>query len=236
VLSVEVLVDGRPLPQIPANGATYVQAIASAEYSLRLQNHTPGRLAVALSVDGLGSIDARTTTAWRSTKWVLGPYESIVVDGWQVSTEAARHFYFTDERRSYAAWLGRTANIGVIEAVAFREQQPRLILRDRLQAPAKGDGAETRRAPAPGDTAKSGRQAEDYAATGIGRQVDNPVRQVHLRLERQPAAHLRIRYEYRQQLIQLGVLPPIGDKLERRERARGFEELELAPDPWAYDR
>src|SRR6267378_2676603 len=121
---VQVMVDGRPLEEYAARGRTYVQAIEGAEYELRIRNPLPVRVAVALSVDGLNSIDARHTTAWEASKWVIGPYQTIHISGWQVSSERARHFYFTTERDSYGAKLGQTANLGVISAVFFSERHP----------------------------------------------------------------------------------------------------------------
>jgi hypothetical protein len=74
------------------------------------------------------------------------------------------------------------------------------------------------------------------AATGIGRQVDHSVRRVRFDAERHPAAVLEVRYEYRDALVRLGVLPqPFArqdDPLRRRERARGFDDLDFAPDPY----
>ena len=40
-------------------------------------------VAVALSVDGLNTIDAKRTTSFDASKWILGPYETITLDGWQ---------------------------------------------------------------------------------------------------------------------------------------------------------
>src|SRR5213078_562122 len=94
--------------------------------SLRITNPTPYRVAVALSVDGLNTIDARHTDARSATKWVLGPYESTEISGWQVNDRTARSFFFTGERRSYGAALGQTENLGVIEAVFYRERRPRI--------------------------------------------------------------------------------------------------------------
>jgi hypothetical protein len=120
--SLEVLVDGRPLHELYGRGRSYVEAVAGREYSLRITKNTGRRVAIAVSVDGLNSIDARTTTPEAGAKWILGPYESIVLDGWQTSEALARHFYFTSEKRSYGAWLGKTANLGVIVAAVFRER------------------------------------------------------------------------------------------------------------------
>ena len=94
---VQVLVNGRPLEEYAARGRTYVEALEGAEYEVRIRNPLPVRVAVALSVDGLNSINARHTTAWLASKWVIGPYQTIHITGWQVSSERARHFYFTTE-------------------------------------------------------------------------------------------------------------------------------------------
>src|ERR671928_140632 len=122
--TVEVLVNGYPLEQYPARGRLYVEAVEGAEYALRIYNPLPERVAVALAVDGLNTIDARHTTARGASKWVIEAYGSITISGWQMSSTRARHFYFTTERDSYAAKLGRTEDLGVISAVFFRERRP----------------------------------------------------------------------------------------------------------------
>jgi hypothetical protein len=66
---------------------------------------------------------------------------------------------------------------------------------------------------------------EEYAATGIGRETAHPVQVVDLDLEDHPVASISLRYEYRPQLVTLGVLPPADpDRLTRRQRARGFDQ------------
>src|ERR1044072_4878082 len=124
---VQIVVNGRSLEEYAARGRTYVEALAGAEYEVRIRNPYPYRVAVALSVDGLNTIDAQHTTAWNASKWVIEPYGSIEVGGWQMSTQRARRFYFTSERDSYGAKLGQTANLGNISAVFFRERAPRPV-------------------------------------------------------------------------------------------------------------
>jgi hypothetical protein len=138
--TIEILVDGRPVPEYTARGASYVEALAGREYSVRLTNRSDRRIAVALSVDGLNSIDAKTTTAADATKWVLGPYESITIDGWQTTAQTARKFFFTTEAHSYGSWLGKTRNLGVIAAAVFREKlpRPRPLCGDRIPCPYGG--------------------------------------------------------------------------------------------------
>jgi hypothetical protein len=223
---LEILVNGTPLPEYLARGTTYIEAVREAEYSVRLYNRSGRRIAVALAVDGLNSIDASSTTASRAAKWVLDPHQTITIDGWQTNQQDARRFFFTTEDRSYGAWLGKTTNLGVIEAVVFRERLYRVPVTDatsrKRQAPRSAGAA----APAPTESSKEAGDGldDDYAATGMGRRVDNPVRRVQLRLEKDPWTSVRIRYEYRPQLVALGVLPPppLPHPLDRREQAQGF--------------
>ena len=62
--SVEVLIGGASTTEYAARGRRYVEALENAEYELRIHNPTSSRVAVALSVDGLNTIDARHTSAW----------------------------------------------------------------------------------------------------------------------------------------------------------------------------
>jgi len=241
VCRIEVLVDGKPLTEYPARGTTYIEALRGREYALRLTNLIDRRIAVALAVDGLNSIDAKTTSASTASKWVLAPYETTTISGWQVSSNDARRFFFTTEEKSYGTWLGQDANLGVIEAVVYREKKPRLTLGQWL-------GSRSKAAPAPAGRALPSAEAEkqsgepadadDLAATGIGRRVDHRVQRVHLDLEDHPASELRLRYEYRQQLVHLGVLPSPEEEtaLARRERANGFSDFTFSPDPFSHGR
>ena len=113
---VEILVGDAPQPRYAHAGRWYVEARKGLDYAIRLRNPYGVRVAVALSVDGLNTIDARETTAAAARKWVLGPYETIVISGWQTSQTEARRFEFTTEPNSYGQALGKTANLGVISA------------------------------------------------------------------------------------------------------------------------
>lgn len=224
--SVEVIVDGVPLREYAARGTRYVEALQGREYAIRLRNPLGVRVAVALSVDGLNTIDARRTSAAEARKWVLGPYETITISGWQTGRNEARRFYFTTEEASYASRLGRASDLGVISAVFFRERAPEPPQITSAPAPAPdsgGRGANAEAAAPAAGVARKSAPADDYAATGIGREVTHRVERVWLELEPRPAASLSVRYEYRPQLVELGVLPRPADRLGRRERARGFE-------------
>ncbi len=253
---VDVVVGGYPLEAIYGRGRRYVEASEGAEYELVVRNPLPVRVAVALSVDGLNTIDARRTSSWESSKWVIEPYGTVRIKGWQTSSTSARRFYFTTERDSYAAKLGRASDLGVITAVFYRESTPRPRPvapppprpyyeedgRDessgRSESPVEnqsraGEGAKERGSA--GATAVAPRRDDGYAATGIGRSTRYDVDWIQMRLERAPAAEVTIRYEYRDALMRLGLLPrpyrDDEDALRRRERARGFDDHRYSPEP-----
>lgn len=247
---VDVLVNGRSLDEYRARGKSYVEAIAGAEYEVRIRNPLPYRVAVALSVDGLNSIDARRTSAWNASKWVIEPYGTIQIGGWQMSSERARRFYFTSERDSYAAKLGQTSNLGLISVVFFREIRPipiPIAPPPRPYPRYEEDGARSRNkseAPAPSAESQGAarerrdsiapRPDDESAATGIGRSVRNDVRWVNMDLDSRPAAEVTLRYEYYPALVRLGILPrqyERPDSLRRREGATGFEDRRFSPEP-----
>src|SRR6185436_20458058 len=74
---LNVVVDGSTRPEYAAGGTTYVEALRGRSYTLHVTNPTSYRVAVALSVDGLNTIDARHTDGWNASKWVIEPYGSI---------------------------------------------------------------------------------------------------------------------------------------------------------------
>ncbi len=156
---LDVLVDGRERPEYAARGTVYVEALRGRDYALRLSNPTGTRIAVALSVDGLNTIDSRRTTARDARKWVLAPYETVVIPGWQVSNAASRKFVFTGERGSYGAALGKTQDLGVIEAVFFRERLPYRVERRWKEEDGRISSNEKRRPP---------RRARSRGASGRG--------------------------------------------------------------------
>ncbi len=273
---VEVLVDGRVLPEYSKRRATYIEALRGKEYSIRLSNDSPGRVAVALSVDGLNTIDAKRGTARSASKWVIAPGDSVTVRGWQVGSDRARQFVFTSEERSYGTWLGETRNLGVISAVFFGEEPrgdccdvvpftgpgdsprgdrvPEPVAPERSQSSSRAGGMgaaddrdptdgspaeleapraeESRTAPRRRSSSEVARPApkKERAATGTGRRLRHQVEWVEFVLDPSPLAELDLRYGFRDELVELGVLPEdVPDRsLTRRESASGF-----APDPGA---
>jgi len=239
---LQILVDGRPLEEYYTRNKNYVEAIPGAEYEVRVRNPFPYRIAVALSVDGLNTIDARRTSAWNASKWVIEPYGTISINGWQMSSERARRFYFTSEQDSYGAKLGQTSNLGVVSAVFFRELRPIPVPitppppqpRDEERKEPQDSSAGTSQAPSARANKGMMSRDDDYAATGIGRSVQNDVRWINMSLDSRPVGEVTIRYEYYSALVRLGIVPrryPRPDPLRRRESASGFEDRRFSPEP-----
>jgi len=245
---VDVLVNGTPQTRYAYSGRWYVEALKGREYAIRLRNPYGVRVAVALSVDGLNTIDARHTSAADARKWIIDPYQTITISGWQTSRTVARRFEFTTEEQSYAQALGQPSDLGVITAVYFRERVRPVVVDGMTTRSGAGGGRggnvgagrarDAEGAPEPsaapavpaaqsavGANKAEQRSADEFAATGMGRQTDHAITQIWLDLEDTPVQQVNIRYEFRPQLVRLGILPPAPgtDPLRRRERASGFE-------------
>ncbi len=116
------------MPEGSKNGLPLVTAAKGERYSVRLYNPLPVRVAVNLTVDGLNSITGKSSGISDGEKWMINPYSSITIPGWQVSDGDARRFFFTEKPKSYAKWRGEatgqdlSANCGVIGAAYFWNQ------------------------------------------------------------------------------------------------------------------
>ena len=252
-LTMEVLVNGAPLREYCQNGITYVEALKGKQYSIRITNHLDRRTAVALSVDGLNTIDAKHVEAYTSRKWVLDAYQSIVISGWQTDLQKARHFYFTTEEDSYGKRLGQTVNLGLISAVLFQEKSiwkeissdsphPSCRPQEASNGSARGSNQEKDSASSSsqGEPAKRRLEAlsseasahDDWAATGMGDRFQHHVHPVEMELEPFPVSSVNIRYEFRPVLVKMGILPslPQLDPMQRRQQAKGFEDSGFCPE------
>ncbi|HJT23914.1 MAG TPA: hypothetical protein VJ873_05020, partial [bacterium] len=127
---MEIVDDSEGLkPEMSKNGYPFVAATKGERYSVRIYNPLPVQVAVNLTVDGLNSITGKPSGISDGAKWMIDPYSSITIPGWQVSGGEARRFFFTKKPKSYAKWRGNqlgedlAANCGVIGAAFFWSQE-----------------------------------------------------------------------------------------------------------------
>jgi hypothetical protein len=252
LVGVAVEVGGRPARLYPApdgSGRHYVEAREGASYALRLTNHCGERLGVVVTVDGLNAISGARDQG-RGRMYVLDPWQQTTVRGWRTSLQDVRRFTFVEEEASYAARSGKAnARMGWIELAVYRERRHwsrRDLPDDRVSRGPGEDSASPGRAEAPAPEARGTDSAEaearpraksqadtrarSYPGTGWGRSARDPVVLVDFEPRRSPAQRTTLRYEYREALVALGVLPApdaLRDRLAERDRGRdGF-----APPP-----
>ncbi len=121
-VTMEVLVDGRPLPTIFYENKAYLPVPQTGkEYQIRIWHHGPRRVSAVVSVDGLSVITGRRASE-DDPGYVIAPYSSILIKGWRRNFDRVAAFRFVDHDKSYASLMGKSENIGVIGLVAFEER------------------------------------------------------------------------------------------------------------------
>ncbi len=95
-----------PLYEQWEGGRQVVTASEGDEYSIVVRNPLPVRVAVSVSVDGLNTIDGESNSPASSPKWLIDPYSSITIRGWQTSSSRLRRFVFSRPHDSYSEWKG----------------------------------------------------------------------------------------------------------------------------------
>ena len=116
--------EGLPLPAYAAAGTVFVIGESGRRYRLLVNNGTPHRLEVVLSVDGLDVIDGSPAQAARRG-YVVDPFSTLTVDGFRRSDREVAAFRFSSVRGSYAAQTAGDANVGVIGWAFYAERGAR---------------------------------------------------------------------------------------------------------------
>ncbi len=160
------------------------------EYSIIVRNPMPVRVAAALTVDGLNTVDGRHTKPAQGRKWIIEPFQAITIGGWQTGSDGSRKFIFTRPEKSYAQWKQNreqhsyTKNMGVIGVAYFwnsRElsralhpPQPFAEREFKKKSQAPGQKESEQRSSA----LKRNKSYDEQAGTGMGREVYHPVEKV----------------------------------------------------------
>jgi hypothetical protein len=199
-------------------------------YSVRLTNTTSERVLVVLSVDGVNAVTGQTASPSQAG-YVLGPWQSAEIAGWRKSREAVAQFVFTDLPDSYAARTGRPDNVGVIGIAVFRER-PRPSAHPVPAPPIANERRAMDKAAAPSAAADNayGATQPQRIGTGHGEREWSPVGQTTFeRASSRPSQLTQLRYDDRDALVAMGILPPAGRP--GREHAPHAFPLGFVPDP-----
>lgn len=214
------------LPVYRHRGEYWIAGRPGARYAVSIQNKQRGRVLGVVSVDGINAISGETA-AFNQTGYVLDAWQAYRVTGWRKSDEQVAAFHFTASPASYAERTGRPDQVGVIGVALFREKvapppppvsepwswrdAPLRNRMERPEAPAplakSGDSAEAL-AEADAASASLRRRAAPRLGTGHGAREDDHIG--HTTFERRsqrPDEIVRIRYDSRENLVAMGVIP-----------------------------
>lgn len=223
---------GETLTVYRHQGEHWVAGRPGARYAVSVRNATPGRVLGVISVDGVNVISGETA-AWQQTGYVLSPWQQHAITGWRKSDAEVAAFHFTASSASYAERTGRPAHVGVIGVAVFREKPlpppppavtPWPSLREQGGAESRSSAptnAEDATAEAQAESEAPRERAESLAArrmapaapaprlgTGHGARENAPI--THTTFERRserPDEVIRIRYDSRENLVAMGIIP-----------------------------
>jgi hypothetical protein len=113
---------GEFLAGMNANGRSYVTGEAGRRYTIVVRNHSPGRVEVLATVDGLDVIDGKPG-AFNKRGYLLDPHGTLEIEGFRQSESQVAAFRFGAVSQSYAdRKTGDSRNVGVIGVAFFYEQ------------------------------------------------------------------------------------------------------------------
>jgi hypothetical protein len=202
------------------DGQRFVVGTPGHEYAVRIRNLTGERVLAVTSVDGVNVVSGETASPDQSG-YVIDGRSSVEIAGWRTSLQRTSAFYFTDLGDSYAARTGRPGNAGIVGVAVFREQAVPIAQApaNRIAAEAAAGARENAPAPradAPGDTAAAAdsvRKAQTpvpaaQLGTGFGRDETSYAQRVQFRrASDSPTETVTFRYDRRENLVAMGVLP-----------------------------
>lgn len=234
-LTLEDRTLGRSIPLINYAGQNYAAGEPGHRYAIRLTNRTGERLLAVVSVDGVNVVTGQTANPQQSG-YVLGPWQSTVINGWRKNMSEIAAFNFAPLPESYAARTGRPDNVGVIGVAVYNERRFIQQYDDRQDI--------ARSAPsAPSSSSRNQSQEASPSAKGYGGNLDKRLGTGHgerewsyasstefVRASSQPSEVNAIWYDSRRNLMAAGILPRVPRYYAGRGDATPFPGF--VPDPW----
>ena len=249
--SFQVESHGRVLPIYNHNGKSYVEGAYGQTYGIRVNNHTGRHIEAVVTVDGRDVVSGKVGSYRTERGYVIDPYDSVFIEGFRRSWNNVAAFTFTSVGDSYAARMGDASNVGVIGVAVFKAKtyRPKTVpvypymYDDEAKeeaAPGLGTGY-GRRSPkrsksVPSAPAYSEKEAVDRdhnqgLGTGYGTDTYSPsTRTTFTRASRRPSAVMAVRYDDREGLYRLGVLP----RPSYYRRAPTPEPFPNSPEPASF--
>jgi hypothetical protein len=130
--------NGNALPTFRAQGRTFLLGEPGQRYNIRVHNPTNQRVEAVVSVDGRDALSGEPGDYVNGRGYVIGPYGSVLVEGFRRSLEEVATFRFTSPENSYSARMGTPQNVGVIGVAFFPERKRPLppVVRRPIARPA----------------------------------------------------------------------------------------------------
>jgi len=121
-ISLELLTEnGNRITEFNHKGLNYVEGRKGSKYKIKITNHSFKRVKAIISVDGLDILTGKRAST-NAGGYVIPAYSSEVLDGWRISNQQVREFFFTSKNNTYNAKTGSdTNNLGVIGVIAYQE-------------------------------------------------------------------------------------------------------------------
>ncbi|HEX4585667.1 MAG TPA: hypothetical protein VH183_12630 [Burkholderiaceae bacterium] len=206
---------GEQLSVYPHEGQRWVAGTPGHRYAVSVRSRWTGRILSVVSVDGVNVVSGETA-GWDQRGYVLSPRESFDILGWRKSLDRVADFVFTDLKDSYAARTGRPQDVGVIGVAVFREAVP-------VPPPASLNDAPSNSARAAPASPAQGQLGTGHGPSELSRILTTTFE----RAQEHPDQVITIRYDRRESLIAMGVIP--GGNGPRP--FPGSASAEFVPDP-----
>jgi hypothetical protein len=114
---------GMAFPTAMHHGQRFVAGERGMRYAVALTNNTADRLEVVVSVDGRDVVSGDRASLSRSRGYVIGPHDTVTIDGFRQSLRSVAAFRFSDVGESYTARRGTPQNAGMIGVAVFKEMR-----------------------------------------------------------------------------------------------------------------
>ncbi|MEO6081261.1 MAG: hypothetical protein ABIQ86_16045 [Steroidobacteraceae bacterium] len=223
-------------------GEYWVAGRPGAHYAIQIHSRDGQRLLAVTSIDGVNVVTGETAAVDQGG-YLFEPGSSYDIAGWRKSNSEIAAFIFTSIPKSYASRTGRPENVGVIGVALFRERA--IVRREgeiKLDMPipqTERDGAsmareraESKAANQAADAGGAARAQAPSLGTGHGRRETSVISLgVFERESPRPNEIIRIRYDSRENLVAMGVIPQTPPRPRQVDPFPNSPRMGYVPDP-----